>query len=1054
MKEILLPILLIIMTGKNIYSQNPSSIKDTVISMKTYPFFDPNPIPNPDMYYYPYFRFDGFSLKGEKQCWREIILENDYIKIAIFPEIGGKIWGAIEKSTGNEFIYWNSVVKFRDIAMRGPWTSGGLEFNFGIIGHSPTTSTPVDYMIKSNKDGSVSCFLSTTDLITRTRWEVEVNLQKDKAYFTTKTTWHNPTPLTQPYYQWINGAFHAKNDLEFCFPGTHWIGHDGEAHEWPIDDQGRNLSWYSQNNFGGDKSYHIWGGNNDFYACYWHESDFGSVHYSPYDEKTGRKIFLWSQARSGAVWEGLLTDNDGQYVECQSGRLFNQAASTSSQTPFKHYGFEPYSTDIFTEYWFPVKNTHGVKKANKMGVLNIEKKDDDKQIIYFCPTEKLQEDLCVYFNDSLTYKFSLKLNVLETWSAEIERNPPNKPLFITIGGEQFVYCEKKTHSARPIKSPTDFSWQSAYGLFTDGLEWMYQNDFQQAMECFQKCVEEDSNFTPALNQLAELLYRKGEYEKAIQFSLKSLSINTYDPAANFMWGLISKRLGNTIDAQDGFSIASLSPSFRKGAYIELSKLFLSQNKLTKARYYAVNGLKLNKSDIELNKLMAVICRKERKEKEAFNHIQRIRELTRLDHFVNFEQWQWDNEEMSKNTFISLIKSELPYETYLELAGWYREIGDFYAAIKILGEAPAHPLVYLNLAYLHYLKNDLDNSNHYFRQAIVMSPSFVFPFRLEDIDMLEWAIKQEDNWKTAYYLGLLYWNLGNRDFAKELFKNIADQSDFPYFYLARVLLFSDDKNYSAEKDLIKARELGINDWRTSERLIDYYLQTGLPDKALKIAKEAVKKFPENYILNYVFTKCLMANGQYSMARNILTKITILPSEGAQYGRITYRQACIMEAIDLYESGRYLDAIKLIEKARLWPENLGVGKPYDPDERIEDFLEAKCWRKIGKQDEVEKLNHKIISYTEQKFLGHSSADYLYLSVLREQNRYEKIDIFINEWGKSAPDDNVFKWCKAMLQNNMEEAKKIETFIRTQSGGTPWDPQHADPEFEIIKMVSKIS
>lgn len=1053
MKKIIFFILLLTFTDIKIYSQNPAIIRDTIISMRTYPFFDPNPIPNPDMYYYPYFRFDGFSLKGEKHWWREIVLENDYIKIAIFPEIGGKIWGAIEKSTGNEFIYWNSVVKFRDIAMRGPWTSGGLEFNFGIIGHSPTTSTPVDYIIKSNKDGSVSCFLSTTDLITRTRWEVEVNLQKDKAYLTTKTIWHNPTPLTQPYYQWINGAFHAKNDLEFCFPGTHWIGHDGEAHEWPIDDQGRNLSWYSQNNFGGDKSYHILGGINDFYACYWHESDFGSVHYSPYDEKIGRKIFLWSQARSGAIWESLLTDNDGQYVECQSGRLFNQAASTSSRTPFKHYGFEPYSTDIFTEYWFPVKNTKGVKKAGKLGVLNIEKRDNDKQVIYFCPTEKLQEDLCIYFGDSLAYKFFLKLNVLETWKAEIAKNHANKPLSITIGGEQFVYCEKKTHSDRPIKSPPDFNWQSTYGLLTDGLEWMNQNDFQQAMECFQKCIEKDPYFAPALNQLAELLYRKGEYEKAIQFSLKSLSINTYDPAANFMWGLISKRLGNTIDAQDGFSIASLSPSFRKEAYIELSKLFLSQNELTKARYYALNGLKLNESDIELNKLMAVICRKEGKEKEAFSHIKRIRELILLDHFVNFEQWQWDNEEMSKNTFISLIKSELPYETYLELAGWYREIGDFNAAIKILGEAPAHPLVYLNLAYLHYLKNDLNNSNHYFRQAIAMSPSFVFPFRLEDKDVLEWATKQEDNWKTTYYLGLLYWRLGNRDFAKELFTKIADQSDFPYFYLARALLFSDDEKYSAERDLINARKLGINDWRPSERLIDYYLQKGLSDKALKIANESLKKFPENNTLKYVFTKCLMANGQYSMARNILTKITILPSEGAQYGRITYRQACIMEAIVLYKNEQYRAAIKLIDKARLWPENLGVGKPYDPDERIEDFLEAKCWLRIGKQEEVEKLNHRIISYTEQKFDRHSSADYLYLYLLREQNRYEKINTFIDEWEESAPEDNIFRWCKAMLQNNKEEAKKIETSIHTQSGGTPWDPKHADPEFEIIKIVSKI-
>jgi hypothetical protein len=28
-------------------------------------------------------------------------------------------------------VLYNNVVKFRDIAMRGPWTSGGIEFNFG-----------------------------------------------------------------------------------------------------------------------------------------------------------------------------------------------------------------------------------------------------------------------------------------------------------------------------------------------------------------------------------------------------------------------------------------------------------------------------------------------------------------------------------------------------------------------------------------------------------------------------------------------------------------------------------------------------------------------------------------------------------------------------------------------------------------------------------------------------------------------------------------------------------------------------------------------------------
>ena len=69
--------------------------------------------------------------------------------MTVLPEIGGKIWAAVEKSTGRSFIYDNHVVKFRDIAMRGPWTSGGIEPNYGIIGHTPNCATPVDYVTRT-----------------------------------------------------------------------------------------------------------------------------------------------------------------------------------------------------------------------------------------------------------------------------------------------------------------------------------------------------------------------------------------------------------------------------------------------------------------------------------------------------------------------------------------------------------------------------------------------------------------------------------------------------------------------------------------------------------------------------------------------------------------------------------------------------------------------------------------------------------------------------------------------------------------------------------------
>ena len=100
-----------------------ATIRETTETLKTYPFSDPNPVANPSALMYPYFRFDGFSAKGVEKEWKSVVLENDFIRLNLFPEVGGKIWGAVDKTSGKEFIYTNHVAKFRDIAMRGPWTS-------------------------------------------------------------------------------------------------------------------------------------------------------------------------------------------------------------------------------------------------------------------------------------------------------------------------------------------------------------------------------------------------------------------------------------------------------------------------------------------------------------------------------------------------------------------------------------------------------------------------------------------------------------------------------------------------------------------------------------------------------------------------------------------------------------------------------------------------------------------------------------------------------------------------------------------------------------------
>ena len=143
--------------------------------MTTYPFSDPDPVARPGRVY-PYFRFDVFTTHPVIQNWKMVELENDYIRLAIMPDMGGKVWEAYEKSGDFPFIFSGHSVKFRDVALRGAWTSDGLEFNFGDIGHATTTSTPVDYYTRTNSDGSVSCFIGATEWASGTTWRVEIKL--------------------------------------------------------------------------------------------------------------------------------------------------------------------------------------------------------------------------------------------------------------------------------------------------------------------------------------------------------------------------------------------------------------------------------------------------------------------------------------------------------------------------------------------------------------------------------------------------------------------------------------------------------------------------------------------------------------------------------------------------------------------------------------------------------------------------------------------------------------------------------------------------------------
>lgn len=929
------------------YQQGPAKVTEYKKVFKTYPFSDPDPIPEVGKVY-PYYRFDGYTNKPVNKEWKVVELENDYIKLMILPEIGGKIWAAFEKTTGKSFLYYNQVVKFRDVAMRGPWTSGGIEANYGIVGHTPNCATPVDYVTMTKKDGSVSCVIGVLDLLTRTSWRIDINLGKDKAYFTTSSSWFNSSPFEQPYYTWMNTGIKSAGNLEFIFPGTKYIGHAGEYSDWPIDKKGRNISFYEQNNFGSYKSYHVFGKYTDFFGGYYHDEDFGMGRYSTYDAKPGKKVWIWGLSEEGMIWDKLLTDTDGQYVEVQSGRLFNQPASESSFTPFKNRGFTPHATDNWTEYWFPVLKTKGFVSANNYGALNV-KNENGLLKIYFLPLQPVNDEIKIYDGDKVIYSKKLDAETMQLFADSIKSDVKN--FVVRLGNDKLIYdaAPAAGNLSRPVETPADFNWKSVQGLHIQGKELIRQRIYPAAEEKLREALKADANYLPALTDLSMILYRGMKYDEALLNAKKALSIDTYDPASNYYYALINMKLGNITDAKDGLNIASQAVEYRSASYTQLAQLYLKESNLERSELYAKQAIDFNKYAMDAYEVLAVIYRNQNKKEDAAHIIDTIAKIDPLNHFARFEKYLWDESGKNKDEFISNIRNEMPGQTFLELASWYYNSGQDTAALKVLDLAVPD-------AEILYWKSVLSNKE---LKDADLKPGLVFPFRPETAEILQKTVTKTDSWLPKYHLALIQWSSNNIPAAKKLFDQCGDAPAYAPFYAARAKLYNEEDKVLA--DLLKARDLDKSQWRYGRALINYFIKNKQYDKALTTADTEYKKFPENYVLGMLYARALILNKQYATADKLLSRIEVLPNEGATMGRQLYRETKLMLAVDNIKSGNCKKAQQYIADSKLWPARLGSGKPYDEDidSRIEDWLSYECLVKSNNTKAARQMLDRIIS-----------------------------------------------------------------------------------------------
>jgi hypothetical protein len=214
-------------------------------------------------------------------------------------------------------------------------------------------------------------------------------------------------------------------------------------------------------------------------------------------------------------------------------------------------------------------------------------------------------------------------------------------------------------------------------------------------------------------------------------------------------------------------------------------------------------------------------------------------------------------------------------------------------------------------------------------------------------------------------------------------------------------------------------------------------------------DAARRFRESYIMQFLLARTLLFNGEYTSGLAILDTLTILPFEGARYGRDAYRQACILTAEQKIQSREYRDALTLIARARLWPERLGSGEPYGADTRIEDYLEAGILRKTGETDRGNALLVKIAEYTRVHRDAGNTQHLIGACALRDLGKNTEGRTLLKQWNAREPENPGARWSLMVFQKERGKARALEEGLRSSS----LSRSNGDQDFVLMADVVRM-
>ena len=893
---------------------------------------------------YPCPVIDKIYDEKEDKVYHAVWLENDYLRVMILPELGGRIQRAYDKTNGYDFVYYNEVIKPALVGLAGPWISGGIEFNWPQH-HRPTTYSPVDCVMEENVDGSKTVRVSEVDQMYGTKGMASFTLRPGRAYIEITGRLYNRTPMPQTFLWWANPAVPVNDDTQSIFPPdvTAVMDHGKrDVSKFPIADgvyykhdysAGVDISRYK--NIPVPTSYMAYHSDYNFVGGYDYKRQAGILHVADHHVSPGKKQWTWGCGDFGQAWDRNLTDANGPYIELMTGVF------TDNQPDFTW--LKPFEEKTFTQYFMPYKKAAQVKNASTEAVLGLTLENGSAHLCVYATGLYENARATLTVAGKTVWEKTETISPVHVLEADVPVGQiPAETMTLTLydaaGRIVLAYAPAAPataalpHPAEPLPDPARLTSVEELYLAGTHLE-QYRHATFAPEDYYAEGLRRDEGDIRCNTAYGVLLLRRGAFAEAETYLRKAIqratwkNPNPYDGEPYYDLGLCLYYQNRLPEAFDAFYKATWSSAQQETAFYYLAAIAACRDAFAEALAYVERALVKNAHNLKARGLKATLLRRLGRGEEA---AALCKETLALDPFAYVSGAELAILEASPAALLE--KMRYCPTAFIETAIDYAEAGCLAEAVNILRLCNAsHPMLKYYEAYYLAVQNAPAAAVKAVLGAVAAcSPLYCFPNKLEDIAVLTFAQAQNpQDARAPYYLGCLLYDKRRPAAARAQWeKSAALDASFPTVWRNLALCYynKEGKPKQALAALEKAYALDESDARIFLELDQLYKKLGrTPAERIKKfeAHRAVFSQRDDLMVEYVTLLNLL--GRYDEAHALTISHHFHPWEGGE-GKITTQYALSLRELAklALAVGDALRASAFLTEALHFPHNLGEGK----------------------------------------------------------------------------------------------------------------------------------